>query len=183
MIDSTGLRFEGSKFVDGEGNPNVFYLVEGELMSGQPDLVVRVSATTEPIELADEIIEKFSEKYPDYLYNGFKIDDVSSANNTYLNEIWTRNSEKQVGNLSRITGISSDNIVTEEAKYYNRVTNPDTGTGITLNQGDSTTMGLPEFFANKGRVGIQNGQIFRIEGKDKKLVGLIDEDGLIQLLD
>jgi len=183
LIDSTGLRFEGSHFINTSGDPNVFYLVEGELMSGQPDLVVRVSATTDSVNLSDEVVNKFSNKHPDYLYNGYKINDVSSANNTYLNEIWTRNSEKQVSELSKLTGVSTDNIVTEEARFYNRATNPDTGTGITLNQGNSNAMGIPEFFANKGRVGIMNGRIYKIEGDKRILVAKIGRTGKIKLVD
>lgn len=183
LIDFTGLRYDDSHFVDASGNPNVFYLVEGELMGDQPDLVVRVSATTDSVNLSDEVVNKFTNKHPDYLYNGYKINDVSSANNTYLNEIWTRNSEKQVTELSKITGISSENIVTEEAKYYNKVTNPDTGTGITLNQGNNNAMGIPEFFANQGRVGIKNGRIYKIEGNKRILVANISRTGKVKLID
>ena len=179
LINSTGLKFEGSNFINDAGEPNIFYLVEGELMKGQPELVVRVSATTDAVELSDNVAKKFSSKYPNYLYNGYKINDVSH-NNSYLNEIWTRNSTKQVPELSEITGIHINNIVTEEACHYNRVSNPDTGTGITLNQANSKAFGVPEFFANQGRVGIKNGAIYRIDGNERKLVATIGRTGKIK---
>ena len=182
IINSTGLKFEGSKFVDEAGKPNVFYIVDGELMEAQPDLVVRVSATTDGIEISEKVVQQFYEKYPDYKYNGYSITDVSSSNDTYLNEIWTRHSQSQVEELSSLTGISEENIVTEQAKWYNRTTNPDTGTGITLNQGSSNAMGIPEFYAGKGRIGIANGHIYRVEDNIRKLVGVIDEDGYIELI-
>ena len=112
----------------------------------------------------------------------FYIDDNSSKNNTYLNGIWTRYSEKQVGALSEITGIEQKNIITEEARYYNRITNPDTGTGITLNQDSNHSMGLPEFYTvNGSRANIKNGHIYRVEGTNRMLVGIIDETGEIIL--
>ena len=182
IINSTGLKFEGSNFVDKKGNPNVFYIVDGELMKSQPDLVVRVSATADGIEISDKVAQQFNKKYPDYKYNGYSITDVSSSNDTYLNEIWTRQSHSQVKELSGLTGISEENIVTEPAQWYNRTTNPDTGTGITLNQGSSNAMGIPEFYAGKGRVGIANGHIYKVEGDIRTLVGTIDEDGFIYLI-
>lgn len=57
--------------------------------------------------------------------------------------------------MAEYTGIKEDNIVIEEARWYNRKTNPDTGTGITLNQGASNAMGIPEFYSINGRVGIK----------------------------
>ncbi|WP_458457855.1 pre-toxin TG domain-containing protein [Pseudobutyrivibrio sp.] len=181
IVDSTGLRFEGSNFVDNSGNTNVFYMVEGELKNGQPDVVVRVSATTDAVELNDAVVKQFTEAHPDYEYNGFKIDDNSSANNTYLNEIWSRNSEKQVEYLSKITGVDEQNIVTEEARFYNRISNPDMGAGITLDQGSSTAIGRPEFYAIGGRPEVKNGCIYKIDGNEKILVGTIDRRGIIAL--
>ena len=168
--------------MDKKGNPNVFYIIDGELMKAQPDLVVRVSATTDAVEISDSVAQQFNKKYPDYTYNGYSVTDVTSSNDTYLNEIWTKHSESQVDELSRLTGISKDNIVTEQAQWYNRITNPDTGTGITLNQGSSNAMGIPEFYASKGRVGISNGHIYKVEGDVRTLVGTIDEDGFIYLV-
>ena len=69
-----------------------------------------------------------------------------------------------------------------QLKCYNRPTNSDTGTGITLNQGSSNAMGIPEFYAGKGRVGIANGHIYKVEGDVRTLVGTIDEDGFIYLV-
>ena len=181
IVDSTGLRFDGSKFVNESGKPNVFYIVEGELMEGKVDAVVRISATTDAVELSDSVANKFHNKYPNYKYNGYDITDNSSANNTYLNEIWTKQSQKQVPELSALSGVSEDNIIQEEARFYNRRTNPDTGTGITLNQGNANSFGIPEFSTVNGRVGIKNGNIFRIEGKNRIPVGVIDEVGEIEL--
>ena len=83
--------------------------------------------------------------------------------------------------LSALSGVSEDNIIQEEARFYNRRTNPDTGTGITLNQGNANSFGIPEFSTVNGRVGIKNGNIFRIEGKNRIPVGVIDEVGEIEL--
>lgn len=117
-------------------------------------------------------------------YNGYSISDNSSGNNTYLNEIWNRNRDRQVGDLAEHSGIARENIVTEEARWYNRTNNPDTGTGITLNQGQNGTQqfGIPEFYAKNRRVGIANGNIYRVEGNTRVLVGTIDEFGLIELI-
>ena len=145
--------------------------------------MVRVSATIDGIEISEKVVQQFNAKYPDYKYNGYSIADVSSSNDTYLNEIWTRHSQSQVEELSRLTGISEENIITEQAKWYNRTTNPDTGTGITLNQGSSNEMGIPEFYANQGRVNIKNGNIYRVEGKERTLVGTINKKGIIKLLE
>ncbi len=43
-------------------------------------------------------------------------------------------------------------------------------------------MGIPEFYAGKGRVGIANGHIYKVEGDIRTLVGTIDEDGFIYLI-
>lgn len=83
--------------------------------------------------------------------------------------------------MAEYTGIKEDNIVIEEARWYNRKTNPDTGTGITLNQGASNAMGIPEFYSINGRVGIKKGHIYRIQGNERTLVGIIDDVGIIEL--
>ena len=67
-------------------------------------------------------------------------------------------------------------------KCYNRPTNPDTGTGITLNQGSSNAMGIPEFYAGKGKVDINNGHIYRVEGNTRTLVGIIKKNGKIKII-
>ena len=76
IINSTGLKFEGSNFVDKMGNPNVFYIIDGELMKAQPDLVVRVSATTDAVEISDNVAQQFNKKYPGYTYNGYGITEL-----------------------------------------------------------------------------------------------------------
>ena len=116
IIDSTGLRFEGSNFVDDDGNPKVFYIIDGELKNYQSDLVVRVSATTEALNLSNVVEDNFMKKYPNYRYNGYFIGDINSSNETYLNEIWTRQSKNQIKKLAEYTGIREDNIVIEEAR-------------------------------------------------------------------
>ena len=112
IVDSTGLRFDGSTFGDGD-KTNVFYLVEGNLMEGQPDVAIRVSATTNAVELNDNVLNKYYSIYPGKTYkvydeDGIKykeyaIDDISSSNDTYLNAIWTKQSRGQVDYLSDIS--------------------------------------------------------------------------------
>ena len=186
IVDSTGLRYDGSKFVDGD-KTNVFYLVEGNLMDDQPDVVIRVSATTNAVELNDNVLNKYYSIYPGKTYkvydeDGIKykeyaIDDISSSNDTYLNAIWTKQSRGQADYLSDISGVSRDNIVLEEAMSYNRANNPDMGIAITLHQGKSNEFGRPEFFAGNGLVNICDGKVYRIDGKYKIVVGVIDHKG------
>ena len=183
IIHSTGLIFDDSKFVDGLGNPRVFYIVDGELLPKQSNnVVVRISATADGIEINEHVAQQFAAKFPEYQYHGYSITDNGSSNDTYLNEIWTRYSQGQVSELSDLSGINEENIVTEQAMSYNRITNPDTGTGITLNQGNSNAMGIPEFYAGHGRVDIGNGHIYRVEEDKRTLVAIIDEHGDIFLL-
>ena len=99
-----------------------------------------------------------------------------------MNEIWTKNSESQVGALSDMTGIEEKNIVTESASSYNRPSNPDMGGGVTLNQGTSNALGRPEFFAGNGRAGIKNGYIYKVEGSEIVPVATIDQFGKISII-
>lgn len=126
IVDSTGLRFDGSKFVDESGTPQTFYIVDGELMPEQPYLVVRVSATTDGVEISPTVAEQFELKHPDYKYNGYSISDNSSGNNTYLNEIWNRNRDRQVGDLAEHSGIARASVTfSSDNKRFKRTPKSD----------------------------------------------------------
>lgn len=186
IVGRTGLIFEGSGFVD-ENNKagRIFYQIEfyapNQEINGGKVLTTRVSATTDAVTLSKVVSEKFNEKYPNYRYKGMPIDYVGDinapyeANNSYLNERWTRNSLSQLDVLSAVSGIPKANIVTEEARFYNRPNNPDTGNGFTLNQSDSSSFGIPEFFVKGGRVNVNSGAIYMIaDGNRVKVADIIN---------
>lgn len=182
IINATGLKYDGSKFINANGEPNDFYIVEAKLQQDQPAVGVRISATTDATEISPSVASEFKNKHPDYKYNGYDIDDISK-NDTYLNEIWTRKGEAQRTELSALSGVPKERIVVEEARFYNKPTNPDVGNGFTLNQGNSKAFGLPEFYVYNGKaVKVYDGAIYKISGGQKIKVAIIDIAGQIHFI-
>jgi len=182
IVDSLGLRYRGTDFIDESGKPRTFYIIDGAIRPDQPEIVVRISATTESVELSDSLLQEYGSVHPDKLYEGYAINDVTSDNGTYLNQRWTRQSRAQVPELSETSGMKEEYITTENAVDANYSWNPDRGHGLTLNQGDSNALGIPEFTTNNKLVGVCNGNIYRVEDTKLVLVGTIDEDGYISLI-
>lgn len=183
VVDSLGLKYRGTGFIDESGNPRTCYIIDGAIRPEQPEIVVRISATTESVELSDSLLQEYGSVHPDKVYEGYAINDVTSDNGTYLNQRWTRQSRAQVPELSEASGMKDEYITTENAVDANYSWNPDRGHGLTLNQGDSNSLGVPEFSTNNELVGIRNGKIYRVDGNGITTIGTIDSNGYISFME
>lgn len=191
IVYASGLNYEGNPYINGEnGTINNFFIVEGEYMAEQPEIYVRFSATSEANHIPENVINRFNEKYPNYRFYpnkalkpeiAYKVDDVSQAD-TYLNSSWSQNAKKYVDELSRYSGIDKNSIIVENPKDFNTITNPDLGCGITLNQGSSNSLGIPEFYVKNGSANINNGKVYKVEKGIAKLIGVIKADGKLSLI-
>lgn len=97
------------------------------------------------------------------------------------NELWMEQACSQVDELAKLTNIKPEYITIDNPSFANKISNPDTGTGFTLNQGSKNAFGLPEFVVKDGPANVANGYIYRYEGKTRTLIGEVGIKGNIHL--
>ncbi len=171
IVDSFGLRYKDNPFENSDGTLNDFYVIEGNFhASNGSKVVTRVTPTT-------DYVNPDSKEIYDSIYDAYGQQILSAedmANQTYYDNI-----KSQLERTSQLSGIPKENMYIEDPKYYNVPNNPYTGTGITLNQGNSSKLGGVEFYGMDGRSDIKDGAIYKISGDKKILVAIIDSKGIV----